>query len=351
MAKKKKDKDRFDDDDLSEGQMILGALGLALPGDDAPVDPRQAPARPPAQYSEDVPVFSMDIAGNQPSYGVTAAQPQPVARAPAKKLPALPELPKFVKPEDITGIQGFDSAPVEGKGKIKEITWNLKTGDVGNVVAREKRPLSALMKEALNEAQQLRDILKQQKTSIPAPAVQAAPQPQPQPRPQPQPQPHPRPQPQPQPQPRPQSQPQPQPRPQSQPQPQPQPRPQQQPQQLAHPKPAAPEREVISKPVRSAFSDETLVAQRPIEKHSWQEAQAVMQPTAASTFTATSQQSAYQEPVQRSTYQPQPEPVAPQVMEYEEPAEPRTPGKDYTTPGGRKMCGKCGVINFREDDD
>jgi hypothetical protein len=420
-------KDKKKDEDISDGDSVLGALGLALPdvgkpgpakpapapapvpqgglglsfdiGASAPaprpaVAPRQAPAaKPVAQDSlmlsfgepapRAAPVARPAVAAPAPAPVaarpvVAAPAPAPVQPAakpvPARKLAALPALPKFVAPEEIKIEMGFDAPPVEGKGKITQITWNLKATDqASNIISRQSRALnmSPLMAEALDQAKSLRDAIKQHKQET-APAPQPAPQPraapapaprvapaavaQPAPQPRAAPAPTPRAAPAPQPAPRPVTKPAPRPAPAPEPLPALEAIPEQEPQPQARSRPQiqiepaaanVPDRDIIAVPVKTMGGD-TLQAQQPIEKHAWQEAKSVMAPSATSRFTAVSQQDFNQSPAASAVRQqpraaparqaPAPEPV------YEE-------TQTAAQARGGRICAKCGGSNFREDDD
>ncbi|HME53455.1 MAG TPA: hypothetical protein VKM55_14620 [Candidatus Lokiarchaeia archaeon] len=461
MAKKKgKDKDGSGSRD---SEAVLGALGLALPDMDnnkskrAPSAPAaapendlslsfdiSAPAPAPAKgrkpiaapapvpiestgpsksnFSQDTLMLSFDTEAPAPVRGKPAkpsgnkrvgpspptqvpSPPKPQARpkpaAAPRKLASLPELPQFVKPEDIVDIQGFDAPPTEGKGKIKEVIWNLKATDqASNVISREKRSLSPLMAEALDQVQLLRDTIKQQKKGAPrVPAQASAPARTPSQKPPPKPAPKPaaklapkpagRPAPKPAPRPAVKQAPLPEPIPEPAPEPVeesalpelgPEPEPVEQPVAKppsqsrpgrSRPQPlqesvAEPERDIITTPVKSRLSDNVMTAQVPIEKKHWDEAKSVMAPMATTKFTAVSQQNfdAAPSPVAqqassrpgaaRTSRAPVPVPMAeetsPQEMQ-EAPAPAKTTGKDQMLPGGGKICGKCGGNNFREDND
>nr|MDO8113156.1 hypothetical protein [Candidatus Sigynarchaeota archaeon] len=378
MGRKKKDQD----EDASNGQSVLGALGLSLPDVEgnqpqAKPAPVAQPAAPPVvqdslmlSFGETAPTQvpspprrPVPAPAPAPIQSSQQSQPKPAVAQP-RRLAALPELPKFVKPEDIQEIQGFDAPPVQGKGKITEITWNIKTAEqASNVVSRQSRPLSPLMAEALSQAKALRETIKQQHE--PSRAA-AAPQPKPAARPQPAPAAQPAPQPAAQARPavKPAARLAPAPPMQQAPQPQAQPRPAPRPQPQPEPEEAPavyePEREIISTPVKSKLSDDVMTAQQPIEKRKWEEAKSVMAPMATSKFTAVAQQNfqttpsaAFDQPAPRPRAIPAP--VHAEMPQYEEQAPDagaaQVTGQDQVLPGGKRVCGKCGNSNFREDDD
>lgn len=438
-------KDKKKDDDISDGDAVLGALGLALPDlnipdqakpapattnapvgnlglnfDSSPANPaprpvaaaRPAPAASPVVQDSLMLSFGESAPGAAPAPRPSptpapavarpaATQPapapvQPAAKpaATARKLAALPALPKFVAPEEIKLEIGFDAPPVEGKGKIKQITWNLKATDQAtNVVTRQSRALnlSPLMAEALDQAKSLRDTIKQHKQE-PAPAPQAAPQPRvPAPKPAPatiaqpapaprvaaiqatpaprpavvsaQPAPAPRPavvatQPAPasQPAPRPVTRPAPAPAPEAEPLPDlepvaetPSPQPRARPPIQFEPAAAnVPARDIIATPVKTMGGD-VLQAQQPIEKHAWQEAKAVMAPSATSRFTAVAQQDFNQGLAASAAARQQPRAAPARQAPSPEPAYEET--APVVQARGGRTCAKCGGTNFREDDD
>ncbi len=431
-------KDKKKDDDISNGDAVLGALGLALPDVGKPVAGRPAPAPAPAPQGDvslsfdigagsaaprpaiaprpapaTTPVArdSLLLAFGEPAPApapapaprpapataraaapapaptpyaarpaVAAPAPAPVQAAPkpapARRLAALPALPKFVSPDEIKIELGFDAPPVEGKGKIKQITWNLKATDqASNIINRQSRTLnlSPLMAEALDQAKSLRDTIKQHKDG-PAPASSPAPQPRSAPAPsQPRPAPSPpRPAPatvaQPAPKPAvaqqaPRPAPKPAPRPAPAPAPAPEPLPdleeipEQQPQPQARSRPQiqiepaaanVPERDIIATPVKTMGGD-VLQAQQPIEKHAWQEAKAVMAPSATSRFTAVAQQSFTESPAATGPAHQQ-QRVAP-VRQAPTPEPAIEEVQTAAQARGGRSCAKCGGSNFREDDD
>jgi hypothetical protein len=290
---------------------------------------------------------------------------------PARRLAALPALPKFISPEEIKIEMGFDAPPVEGKGKIKQITWNLKATDqASNIINRQSRTLnlSPLMAEALDQAKSLRDTIKQHKepgqaprpTPAPAPAPRPAPaavaKPAPQPRAAPAPAPkpavaQPAPRPAPKPAPRPAPAPAPEPLPDLEPVPEAQPQPQarQRPQIQIEPEAAnVPERDIIATPITTMGGD-VLQAQQPIDKHVWQqEAKSVMAPSATSRFTAVAQQDFSQGPAAGAAYQ-QPRTAPVRQTPAPEPAQEEV--QTAAQARGGRTCSKCGGSNFREDDD
>lgn len=463
MAKKKgKDKSGGSGD----SEAVLGALGLALPDMESGKSPAapaavpeedvtlsfdigasaQKPApdqRPKAaptpflienaapsssDFSQDSFMLSFDTEAPAPSRGKPAkpagsksavpsppaqvsSPPKPQARlkpaAAPRKLAALPELPVFVKPEDIEEIQGFDAPPTEGKGKIKEIIWNLKAADqASNVVSRQKRALSPLMAEALDQVQLLRDTIKQQKKGAPdvaspasgpvkRPAAKPAPKPavksqpaqkkaaKPATRPQPAAKPQPRPavkqvsMPKTLPAPAPESLEEPS-LPEIGPEPEPpaqsatrtlsrsKPAGRSRPEPHLEPEIAEPQRDIITTPVKSRLSEEVMTAQEPIEKKRWGEAKSVMAPMATTKFTAVSQQNFDAVPSSvpnqansrpgtvRSARAPAPMPVVEETQPeetQEAPSPVKGAGKDQMLPSGKRICGKCGNSNFREDND
>lgn len=272
-------------------------------------------------------------AAPQPRPAATRPAAQPAARDDLEELPPLPDLPAFVKPEDIEEIQTFNVAPQEGKGKIKEIIWNLRVeGADKRMVQRETRSLSPLMSEALSQLKQTsgQPAPARQPTQAAralAPSRSSVPMVKDAPR---------------------------------------RPAPKPAPQKGANFRDLTSQKPIPQKVVTSKLTDENLKPLNPISKSDSQEAQSVMAPSATSTFASTTEATSYQP---SSRPQPQAQPQAqPTFMTIEgggapqpaastqAPAAGARPthkgtGVDQVLPGGRRICGRCGSKRFKEEND
>jgi chemotaxis protein histidine kinase CheA len=364
MARKDKKKK---DDDLNDGQSLLGALGIALPSTSSGAKgtggkkPDAGLGLSFANLNASAPHLTKPGSAVPPRPTlVTKPAAKPAAQS-RRTLATLPELPKFVKPDEITDEEvGFNAPPVEGKGKIKQITWSIKAIDqASNIASRQNRALIPLMTEAWDQVKQLRSTIKKQKTLQPAVVEEPLPdiaEPEPTLA-------APRPAAKSTAKPASKAMTKPAAAPTQPPAPakaaQPPPSPmitarEAMKVKLEHAAEMEPEREISHVAVKSKLTDEVLTARAPVEKHKWEEAKSVMAPSASKLFSATAQQSFDESPVSVAE-EPEPQniPVESAYQETDEQAQQvaKATGKDQLLPGGKRVCGKCGGSNFREDDD
>ncbi|MHA1792254.1 MAG: hypothetical protein ACTSVI_06380 [Promethearchaeota archaeon] len=373
VKKKKQGKDSLDFPELDFGSSNL-SLNLPDVNESEPtpdLSNLELNLEPSESIQQVTPV--QDVVSKKPVKNVVAKKAETQKKAKAhvpKKLAPLPELPAFVKPEDIVDAPRFDYAPTEGKGKIKEIIWNVKVADQAkNIVSRQSRKLTPLMQEALQQIKQLGvqpvipKVAPQVRQPTRAPSAAAAPKPRPRPAPSSS--------------------------TTTRPRPAPSSRasrgttkpsqsrtssystaPQKKEKIMSGVDLSVPHHEEKSIPkavVKSALTDEVLVPQQPITRSTPIEAKPVMSSVksvssdvpsftraeSASTVVESRATQSQETRVSSSQYKPTfaslGQSAAPAATTTQPAGKPD--GVDKLLPGGRRVCGRCGSSKFREEDD